>query len=87
MKVVKKGGYRISVVYYALKGLKNCAEFAIETAKSRELRMAREKSMAERTEHGVPIERRINKETRAPGDMGRISQMFAPGAHDGSPKE
>ena len=82
MKKVKPDGYRISCVYYALNGLKNCATYAKEVGLARERRMAREKSMAARTEQGVDIERRINKKTRSKGDMGRISPTFHP-EHDG----
>jgi hypothetical protein len=83
MRKVRPDGYRISCVYYALKGLRNCAEYAVEVGRARERRTARERSMAERVEEGVIIPRRINKDTRSPGDMGRISPQFHPGAGDG----
>jgi len=38
--------YRYSIVYYALRGLKDCFTYAVETAKARESRTAREDNMA-----------------------------------------
>lgn len=38
--------YRYSIVYYALKGMKDCFTYAVETAKARESRTAREDNMA-----------------------------------------
>jgi len=50
---VKKGeGYRISVVYYALRGMKNCREAAEEAAYGRVRRTEREAEMAKRLEVG-----------------------------------
>lgn len=56
---VKRGGdgYRISVVYYALKGMKNCREAAEETAYGVARRTERERDMARRLaagERGIP---------------------------------
>lgn len=55
---VKKGeGYRISVVYYALRGMKNCREAAEETVLARQRRTEREVEMAKRLaagETGIP---------------------------------
>lgn len=51
---VKKGdGYRISVVYYALQGMKNCREAAEETAQAAVRRTEREAAIAERLARGV----------------------------------
>jgi len=50
-------GYRISVVYYALKGMKNCREFAEETAYGKRRRTEREAEMARRIaagDRGIP---------------------------------
>lgn len=46
MRVTAKGGYRISVVYYALQGLKDCHTYAVETAEARRRRTEREERMA-----------------------------------------
>lgn len=56
-KVKKNDGYRISVVYYALKGMKNCREAAEEAAYGRRRRTEREAAMARRLavgDRGVP---------------------------------
>lgn len=45
MTKTARDGYRISVVYYALQGLKDCHTFAEETARARAKRTAREDSM------------------------------------------
>src|SRR3546814_9621545 len=42
LKKTSPDGYRISVVYYALQGLKDCHTFAEETAYARRRRPARE---------------------------------------------
>jgi hypothetical protein len=47
MRVTAKGGYRISVVYYALQGLKDCHTYAVETAEARRRRTEREERMAQ----------------------------------------
>jgi hypothetical protein len=47
MKVLVKDGYRYSIVYYALRGMKDCFTFAIETAKGKSKRMEREENMKE----------------------------------------
>ena len=41
-----KDSYRYSVVYYALRGMKDCFTYAVETAKAKESRTAREEGMA-----------------------------------------
>jgi hypothetical protein len=46
MRPTKEGGYRFSVVYYALKGMKDCFTYAVETAKARERRTEREEHLA-----------------------------------------
>lgn len=45
-------GYRISVVYYALKGMKTCLEYAQELAQGTIARTARETDMAQRLAAG-----------------------------------
>jgi len=42
-----KDAYRYSVVYYALRGMKDCFTYAVETAKAKERRTAREDKMAQ----------------------------------------
>ena len=56
-RVVKGEGYRISVVYYALRGMKNCLEAAQEAAYGRRKRTEREAEMARRLaagDRGIP---------------------------------
>jgi hypothetical protein len=45
MTKTQRDGYRISIVYYALQGLKDCHTFAEETAMARAKRTAREDAM------------------------------------------
>jgi hypothetical protein len=45
-------GYRFSIVYYALKGMKDCFTAAVETANARQNRMKREESLAESLKTG-----------------------------------
>jgi hypothetical protein len=47
MHTTAKDGYRYSIVYYALRGMKDCFTFAVETAKGAENRTKREEKMAE----------------------------------------
>lgn len=66
---LKKGqGYRISVVYYALSGMKNCREAAEEAALGRVRRTEREKAMARRLAEG---------DTAIPGTAGRAATRRA----------
>lgn len=51
-RVKKNEGYRISVVYYALKGMMNCREAAEEAAYGRRRRTEREAEMAKRLAAG-----------------------------------
>lgn len=60
-RVTKGEGYRISVVYYALRGMKNCFEAAEEAAYGRKKRTEREAEMAKRLARG---------ETGIPGALG-----------------
>lgn len=46
MRPVRPDGYRYSVVYYALRGMKNCFEHAVETAYALRKRTEREQGMA-----------------------------------------
>jgi hypothetical protein len=43
---VRRGGYRFSVVYYAMRGMKDCATFAVEQAEGARRRAVREVSIA-----------------------------------------
>lgn len=47
METRKANGYRFSIVYYALAGMKDCRTFAEETAQNAERRTARERKMVE----------------------------------------
>lgn len=51
-RVKRKEGYRISVVYYALRGMRNCREHAEEAAYGRARRTEREHDMAKRLAAG-----------------------------------
>lgn len=53
MKRVKPDGYRYSIVYYALRGMKDCATAAMETAAARKRRTAREELMAEKARQAL----------------------------------
>jgi uncharacterized protein YodC (DUF2158 family) len=46
MTTRKKGGYRYTVVYYALAGMKDCRTYAEETAAGAQRRTEREQKMA-----------------------------------------
>lgn len=47
--------YRYSIVYYALRGMKDCFTFAVETAKARESRTNREDNMAKALKGEIPM--------------------------------
>jgi hypothetical protein len=47
MTVVKENGYRCSIVYYALRGMKDCFTHAIEQRRAGRKRTSREKGMRE----------------------------------------
>lgn len=46
MTPLRKDAYRYSIVYYALRGMKDCFTYAVETAKGAENRTKREEQMA-----------------------------------------
>jgi hypothetical protein len=48
-----KDAYRYSVVYYALRGMKDCFTYAVETAKAKESRTNRENLMAYEVKNGI----------------------------------
>lgn len=48
----QKDGYRYSVVFYALRGMKDCYTYAVETAEGQRKRSERERRMAERLARG-----------------------------------
>ena len=50
-----KDSYRYSIVYYALRGMKDCFTFAVETAKARESRTNREDNMAKALKGEIPM--------------------------------
>jgi hypothetical protein len=54
MRLTRPDGYRYSIVFYALKGMKNCFEAAVETAYARKRRTEREQDMAQRLAAGEP---------------------------------
>jgi hypothetical protein len=54
MRATRPDGYRYSIVYYALKGMKDCFTAAMETAYARRRRTQREQDMARRLAAGEP---------------------------------
>jgi hypothetical protein len=54
IRVVAKDGYRFSVVFYALRGVKDCYTSAEETLYARRRRTKREQDMADRLGKGEP---------------------------------
>lgn len=62
IKRVADDGYRISVVYYALRGMKTCLEYATELGQAAAARTQREADMAARLAAG---------DTTIPGDKAR----------------
>ena len=52
MKAVTKDAYRYSIVYYALRGMKDCYTYAMETAYGKRKRTEREREMAKRVKEG-----------------------------------
>lgn len=50
----REDGYRYSVVYYALRGMKDCFTHAVETAYARRKRTEREQDIARRLAEGEP---------------------------------
>jgi hypothetical protein len=54
MRLRRDDGYRYSIVYYALKGMKNCFEAAEETRYAKRRRTEREQDMARRIAEGEP---------------------------------
>lgn len=46
MTQTKKDGYRYSIVYYALRGMKDCFTYAVETARGQDKRTEREDNVA-----------------------------------------
>jgi hypothetical protein len=56
MRLRQRDGYRFSVVFYALRGMRDCATVALETARAREMRTQRERSIAARLVTGEPAD-------------------------------
>jgi hypothetical protein len=56
----KDDAYRYSVVYYALRGMKDCFTYAVETAKGKESRTAREDGMARDIVEGTDIGNKVS---------------------------
>lgn len=52
MQAKADDGYRFSIVYYALKGMKDCFTAAVESANGKQNRMRREESLAESLKTG-----------------------------------
>jgi hypothetical protein len=47
MKTTKEDGYRYSIVFYALRGMKDCHTYAVEIGEARKRRTEREKGLAD----------------------------------------
>lgn len=65
IELKQKDGYRYSVVFYALRGMKDCYTYAVETAEGQRRRSERERRMAERLargERGIPGRERRSKQ-------------------------
>lgn len=59
MHTTAPDGYRYSVVYYALRGMKDCFTYAVEQEHAKRERTRRERTMAERAKSGerlVPVQ-------------------------------
>jgi hypothetical protein len=54
MRLRKRDGYRFSVVFYALRGMRDCATVAMETTRARARRTEREQTIAARLVTGDP---------------------------------
>lgn len=55
MRHLRRDAYRYTIVYYALRGMKDCATYARETALGQQRRTAREESMAARIRSGEGV--------------------------------
>src|SRR3546814_4509638 len=76
MKKTSPDGYRISVVYYALQGLKDCHTFAEETAYARRRRAEREDDLGA---NGFKGPRILTTESRpSPGSADRRGSWANP---------
>lgn len=76
MKAQKKGAYRISSVYYCLKGMKNCAADALEQGEARQRRTQREARMGVPEENALEaVSKRVTG--RATGGTGNIQPKRA----------
>lgn len=54
MRLTRADGYRLSIVFYALKGMRNCFDHAKETAYAKQRRTEREQDMARGLTAGEP---------------------------------
>lgn len=72
MRKTKADGYRISVVYYALQGLKDCHTFAVETAYAARRRAEREEGLAINGFDGSSVTHRFTPENRNNGGVPRM---------------
>lgn len=66
MHAQRDDGYRISIVYYALKGMKDCFTAAVETEYAKKRRTEREREMAARLktgDTGVPRKPELSRKT------------------------
>jgi hypothetical protein len=55
MQTTAPDGYRYSVVYYALRGMKDCFTAAMETQHAKKKRTEREREMVRRHQSGEPL--------------------------------
>lgn len=77
---LRRDAYRVSVVYYALRGLKDCHTFAEETARSRVKRTERESRLARDADPLGKMGTVLTRDTRpAPGGAARLGSTGNPG--------
>lgn len=72
MRKTSPDGYRISIVFYALQGLKDCHTFAEETAYARAKRAEREEAIAARPAGDLGTSTFKLSKTSRPGNDGRV---------------
>uniref|UniRef100_UPI003F493717 hypothetical protein n=1 Tax=Pseudonocardia sp. CA-138482 TaxID=3240023 RepID=UPI003F493717 len=89
MRLRRPDGYRFSIVYYALKGMRDCFTAALETAYARRRRTEREQDMACRVAAGEPalvdqgrgLPRGRGPSGRRMGNRDVLNSRYAPQDH------
>lgn len=78
MSPTREDGYRYSVVYYALRGMKDCFTYAVETAHAKRSRTAREREMARAIKAGEPLkisQMHASQRPKNPMDGGKFEPL------------